>query len=290
MEFRWLGVAGIELRSDGQVLTIDPYFTRMPLRRLPGRMQSDGRAVASQVSRCDFVLVTHPHYDHLADVPEVVHNTGATAFGSANACRLLAALGVPAQQVRQIRVGDSLALGDFCVEVLPGKHGKIPLAGLFNRRLSPRLKPPLRAWDYRMDCCFSFLVHAAGYQVLVGLGEYPEQAPAADLLCVGVINSPGCYRSLLRRARPQVVVPIHWDDFFRPLSKPIHPMLAPPAWTIPPLRRVDLAGFEQMIRAMSPTTQVIIPELFHPYRLVEIVPPPPGDPRQRQGMNGIMKS
>jgi len=274
MEFRWLGVAGIELRLDGQILAIDPYFTRMPLRRMLGRMQSDARLVADQVTHCDFVLVTHPHYDHLADVPEVVHTTGATAFGSANACRLLAALGVPARQVRQIGVGNSLALGGFRVEVLAGKHGKIPLAGLFNRPLSPRLSPPLRAWDYRMDCCFSFLVHAARYRVLVGLGEYPAEAPAADMLCIGVINSPECYRSLLQRARPRVVVPIHWDDLFRPLSQPIRPMLAPPARTIPPLRRVDLAGFAQMIRTMSPATRVIIPEMFHPYTLVEIIPYP----------------
>jgi L-ascorbate metabolism protein UlaG (beta-lactamase superfamily) len=272
MEFRWLGVAGIELRSDGQILVIDPYFTRMPFRRMLGRVQTDGRLVADQVPRCDFILITHPHYDHLADVPGLVRNTGATALGSANACRLLAALDVPAQQVRQVGVGDSLVLGDFRVEVLPGQHGKIPFAGLFNRRLSPRLRPPLRAWDYRMDGCFSFLIHAAGYRVLVGLGEYPDGAPAADLLAVGVVNSPESYQALLRRARPQVVVPIHWDDFFRPLSKPARPMLAPPAWTIPPLRRVDLAGFEQMIRHMSPATRVVIPEIFRPYSFVDIIP------------------
>src|SRR5512137_2297982 len=107
MELRWLGVAGIELRLNGQTLAIDPYFTRAPLRRMLERMHPDRRLVAGQLPRCDYVLVTHPHYDHLADVPEVVRNTGATALGSANACRLLAALGVPAQQVRQIGAGDS---------------------------------------------------------------------------------------------------------------------------------------------------------------------------------------
>ncbi len=290
MELRWLGVAGIELRLGSQTLAIDPYFTRASLRRMLGRMHSDRRLVAGQLPRCDYVLVTHPHYDHLADVPEVVRNTGAIVLGSANACRLLAALGVPARQVRQISAGDSLALGDFRVEVLPGQHGKIPLAGVFNRPLSSRLRPPLRAWDYRMDCCFSFLVHAAGYRVLVGLGEYPAEAPGIDLLCIGVINSPECYQSLLQRARPQVVVPIHWDDLFRPVSQPTHPMLAPPAWRIPPLRRVDLAGFVHMVHAMFPATQVIVPEIFRPYKLVEIIPSPSENPRQRQGMNGIMKS
>ncbi len=271
MELRWLGVAGVELQSDGQILAIDPYFTRMPLRRMLERMHSDERLVAAQLPRCDFVLVTHPHYDHLADVPAVVRNTGATALGSANACRLLAALSVPAQQVRHVGVGDSLALGDFKVEVLAGEHGKIPLGRLFNRSLSPHLRLPLRAWDYRMDCCFSFLVHAAGYRMLVGPGNYPAEAPAVDVLCIGVINSPESYRSLLRCARPQVVVPIHWDDLVRPLAQPVRPMLAPPDWTIPPLRRVDLAGFASMIRAMCPTTQVMIPEIFRLYSLKDML-------------------
>jgi hypothetical protein len=35
---------------------------------------------------------------------------------------------------------------------------------------------------------------------------------------------------------------------------------------------------------------VITPEIFHPYRLVGIVPSPSKNPRQGQGMNGIMES
>ncbi len=271
MELRWLGVAGIELRSDGQILAIDPYFTRMPLRRMLGRMRPNQQLIAERLPRCDYILVTHPHYDHLADVPEVIHNTGATAFGSANACRLVAAMGGPARQVRQVEVGDSLALGAFRVEVLAGEHGQIPFARLFNRALSPRLRPPLRAWDCRMDCCFSFLIHAAGYRVLVGPGEVPAEAAPADVLCMGVINSPECYRAVLQRARPRVVVPIHWDDLFRPLSQPIRPMLAPPARTLPPLRRVDAARFARLIGAMSPASRVLIPEMFRPYELKDVL-------------------
>ncbi len=49
--------------------------------------------------RCDFVLVTHAHWDHLMDVPDVVLNTGATALGSANTCQLLALLGVAPEPI-----------------------------------------------------------------------------------------------------------------------------------------------------------------------------------------------
>ena len=33
-EMRWLGVAGIELRVNKQILVIDPFVTRPPFRRM----------------------------------------------------------------------------------------------------------------------------------------------------------------------------------------------------------------------------------------------------------------
>jgi len=181
---------------------------------------------------------------------------------------LLAASGVPQEQIRLIAAGDSLTLGDSQIEVLPAEHGKIPLGRLFNGPLSSDLRPPLRAWDYRMDSCLGFLIQVGGRRVLVGAAEYPKRAVATDALFAGVFYSRACYRSLLRRARPRVVVPLHWDDMFRPLSQPILPMFQPPAWATPPLQRVKLAGFSRMIEQMAPGTKVIIPELFRLYDLV----------------------
>jgi L-ascorbate metabolism protein UlaG (beta-lactamase superfamily) len=114
MEFRWLGVAGIELRVEDCVLVIDPFFTRPPFRRLwLGRVRPDQGLIAGKIKQCDFILVSHAHYDHLMDVPEVMRNTGATALGSENACRLLALLGAPAEHIRPIRAGDQFPLGMY---------------------------------------------------------------------------------------------------------------------------------------------------------------------------------
>jgi len=42
LELRWLGVAGIELRVNEQILVIDPFVTRPPFRRMWwGRVRSD---------------------------------------------------------------------------------------------------------------------------------------------------------------------------------------------------------------------------------------------------------
>jgi L-ascorbate metabolism protein UlaG (beta-lactamase superfamily) len=77
LAFRWLGTAGIELRAADQVLALDPFFTRPSLRQMLRPITPDPAVVASHLLRCNFVLVTHPHYDHLLDVPAVLEQTGA---------------------------------------------------------------------------------------------------------------------------------------------------------------------------------------------------------------------
>jgi L-ascorbate metabolism protein UlaG (beta-lactamase superfamily) len=270
MLFRWLGVGGIELRAGNQVLLIDPYVTRFPLWRMAvGRVRPNRELIAEKIPRCDFVLVTHPHVDHLLDVPDVVRNTGAVALGSANTCRLLAVLGVPAAQIREIDVGDQLTLGNLRVDVLPAGHVKFWGWRPFSGPLPSGLRPPLRARDYRMDRCFGFLADAGGRRLL----HCPGTAVPAEVLTVKPLGTRARYESLLRTARPRIVIPVHWDDFCRPLSKPVRPILAPSGQAVPPLRRIDLARFKDVVEQIVPGTLVLIPEMFHAYDLGELASP-----------------
>jgi len=296
-QFRWLGVGGVELSVDDQILAIDPYFTRIPLWRMAfGRVRPDHEIIADQIPHCDFVLVTHAHVDHLMDVPNVVRNTGAVALGSPNTCRLLEASGVPEQQIREIAAGDRLTLGRFRVEVLPADHVAVAGWRPFQYKGKPDPRPPLRARDYLMDCCFGFLVEIDGLRLL----HCPGQSVPAEVLTVKPVWTRSRYESLLRGARPRVVIPVHWDDFTRPLSEPVRPMLAPfnmkgrptPTPTadsadrrrsvadsrgrsgaasscrlISPLKRIDLAQFEQMVTQIAPETHVLIPEVSRIYDL-----------------------
>ena len=263
--FRWLGVAGIELNRNNQILAIDPFFTRPPFGRLwLGRVSPDSQSIAEKMPKCDIILVTHAHWDHIMDVPEVVRNTGAVVAGSANTCRILEICGVPGNHINQVGVGDKFTFGHFQVEVLPAEH--IHLPGFAAGVISPNLQPLLRLRDYRMDSCFNFLIEVDGFKMLVWSGLHPEPAPQAEVLFVGSGGKPDYYRSLLARVQPRILVPIHWDDFFRPLSKPLWPFFGQPRWALPPLSRLDMDRFTRMIRQIG-DTRVFIPEIFQTYEL-----------------------
>lgn len=274
MRFRWLGVAGIEIETNGRIMLVDPYLSRIGLWRvLFGRLQPDRELIASTIHRCDYVLVTHAHYDHLMDVPEVVKRTGALTFGSKNICQILKLHGVPQESVREVSVGDILELDVYQVEVLPSEHIRIP--GPTSGSLAPSLRLPMRALDYRMDECFGFLITAGDTRLLVRPGETVDGAVPADFLFVSPHRRPGYYEELLGLVNPRVVVPMHWDNFLKPLSRPLSPILRPPGEGFAQLGRVDLDDFVRIVNRAAPETRVLLPEILQSYDPTIWLPPQP---------------
>lgn len=267
-----MGTAGIELVVNDQVLLIDPFFTRFPIWKLVmGRVRSNRALISDLVQRCDHVLVTHAHFDHLMDVPDLVRNTGAVAIGSPNCCRLLAACGVPEGNVREVHPGDCFGFGDYQVQVQMGEHIKLPLVA--PGPLANVLEPPLRARDYRMDFHYSFSISAGGQRLLTDPGICPKDAVAADVLFIHPGRPRPFYESVLPRVRPKIVVPYHWDDFFRPLSLPLRPFWWPTRRVFWPLKRVNLAEFGETIGRIAPGTALLEPEVFRSYELIELLGP-----------------
>jgi L-ascorbate metabolism protein UlaG (beta-lactamase superfamily) len=259
--FRWMGVASLEITANGKTLAVDPFFSRPPVQNFVfGRVAPNSRLVRKHLPACDYVLVSHSHWDHMMDVPEVARNTGAIAFGSPNTCHLLALLGVPKNQIRLIREGDRLDLDGFVVEVLPAEHGFAPIT-LGPGPLPPNLRPPLRIRDYKMDHCFCFVVHVAGYRLLA----LPGDTARADLMfVVPTRRGPARYTAMLNEVQPSVVVPVHWDNLFRPLYAASREYTPPGGMT--------LAWFENFIRETSPETRFLVPEPFRAYDLAELLP------------------
>ncbi len=269
LELCYLGAAGWHLRSPHYSLLIDPYFTRLPLHSVLGnrRVAPDQQAIEAHTPPADGILISHPHYDHIMDVPEIVRITGALIYASPQSRKLLTLLGVPKQQVYSILPNDRLSLGDFKIEVHTSRHrrifGRVPCQG----PLTSDLEPPLRVRDYRMQRLYSFRISIGKKRITVTSGLDAEPTLGTDTLLVGADASREQLAPILSSMRPRLVFPNHWDDMFRPLSEPIRPMLIPPKGLLPSLERINLSTFADQVRALAPSAKVVIPQHFEVYTL-----------------------
>ncbi len=272
VRFRWLGVAGIELTVEGEILAIDPFFSRIPWWRVwIDPIHGDRALVAEHLPHCDVVLVTHSHYDHVLDVPDVVRNSGALVLGSRNTCRVLEGAEIPSLRYQEVHVGDDMGLGRFAVTVLPGSHITVAGRPLLTGDLPNWPVSAFGAQDYRMDACYSYLITAGGLRMLDWASTSVEGAERADVLWVGAPAPEAHYRELAQVVQPKVIIPIHWDDFFRPLSRPLRPFFRPPQPRWPPLGRLDIAELQRMLERAAPGARVLVPEIFAEYDLATLL-------------------
>jgi L-ascorbate metabolism protein UlaG (beta-lactamase superfamily) len=112
----WLGTATYRLTIDNLVVFLDAYMDRVPMAPPVGLSAAD-------VSRADFVLVGHSHFDHLAGAEVIAANTGAKIIGSNESCRVMRERGVPAAQLLPSQGGERYRLADgVTVRVFPSLH------------------------------------------------------------------------------------------------------------------------------------------------------------------------
>ena len=267
--FRWLGVGGFELKSPGYTLLIDPYLSRISgWTFLVGSVRPQQDAIQKHISDCDAILVTHSHFDHVMDVPWIANSTGAKIYGSPNTCRLAEISGVARGQIQEIQAGDHMELNGFRIRVLPAVHAKMPLYP--PRPLSSDLKIPLKALGYRMDRIYSFHISFADRSLLINPGYMNGTVVAADILLMHPYFKEPHELLLLGEMGPRVVIPIHWDNHHRPLSKPVSPWFRPPEVSVRPLKRYNLSEFQKQIEKKYSDIRFFLPEILKPYDLKDL--------------------
>ena len=93
VEVHWLGHAATKLTSlTGKVIVIDPFLTPNP--KTPPQYKN-----LDALGHVDVILLTHGHFDHIADVAELAKRTGAKVYGPAGLIATLLDLGwIPPEQ------------------------------------------------------------------------------------------------------------------------------------------------------------------------------------------------
>jgi L-ascorbate metabolism protein UlaG (beta-lactamase superfamily) len=224
LELRWIGTAGFRLAYQGTVVWIDPYVTRLPLGQLIRRrvVPSDELAIAREIDRADAVLVGHTHFDHALDVPAIVQRTGATAYGSPSLDHLMRLHGLAATVVEPHR---DYEVGPFRFHFVPSVHSKLQL-GLgvpYSGELTCEHLDELTPQAYKCGPVWGICIEVAGmrfyHQGSADLLEDEIRDRGVDVFLCGISGrrfTPRYVERIVRALQPQMIVPTHYDDFFRP--------------------------------------------------------------------------
>ena len=229
------------LLDDGETqILLDAHLTRPSLpRALLGKIRTNTAFVDEVLRRFPMdrlraIFVSHSHYDHVLDAAYIAGKTGADIYGTISTKNVGLGGGIPDARLHLFEEDAPVSVGAFEITVLPSIHSK-PTAinndlGVVIER---PLKQPARMRDYSEGGSYDFYIRHGEQTLLVRPScNYIEGSlkdVRADTLLLGIGGlgkEDGAfhdkfYRETVGYVQPKRVIPVHWDNFFKPLKAPL---------------------------------------------------------------------
>ncbi len=247
MKLRWLGTAGFRLQHQDGTLLVDPYVSRNAQAR-PSHVAS-----IDSLGPADAVILSHGHFDHAADLPELAKRHPMPIHACPRSCRNLAFRGIPEPLLHPIEAGQLLEIGPFQILPFPIHHVRYG-AGLVLRTLkrigvtAPTYLPLLKDWPCGQPFAFRIIIDQISLMHMGTAGATPAELDriAADrrdeVLLIALQGNDRIHEisaAIVDRLRPNRVIPQHHDDFYPPVSQ-----------------EVPLPPFTDLVRQCQPHTLV----------------------------------
>jgi L-ascorbate metabolism protein UlaG (beta-lactamase superfamily) len=186
------------------------------------------------VDRLKAIFVSHTHHDHVMDVPYIANQCHATIYGSSSAMNVARGGDVPENQMVEFKANETYKVGDFTIKVIPSLHSKPTIINNdLGQTIDEPLRQPARLRDYKEGGSYDFYVEHQGkrYMIRPSFNYIKGQMDGykADVLFLGVAGLQKAdtetektfYAETIDKLEPKLVIPLHWDNFFSPLTKPI---------------------------------------------------------------------
>jgi L-ascorbate metabolism protein UlaG (beta-lactamase superfamily) len=173
----------------------------------------------------------HTHFDHALDSGVVAQRTGARLLGGESAAYVGRGAGLPDDRIDVVTPEMPVQLGSFTLTFAESDHCP---PDRYPGRICAPVVPPVRAGAYRCGEAWSIHVaHTGGRTALVqgSAGFVPGALTGmrADVAYLGVgqlgVQDEAYLRAYwaetVAAVGARTVVLTHWDDFFRPLDRPL---------------------------------------------------------------------
>lgn len=218
VQVKWYGVNSLEFKHNSGSFMIDPYVSRSKeLLTIPSEVDKYLNSTP------DFVLMTHAHWDHLPDMPQLIRKTDTVLYASKTACNIMRALGVPEKNLHELAYGEKLSFQGVTVTALESRHmGVYNPADIYTAIPSDADFNTASAW--RCGEVFAFLLEFEDMTVLnIGSANLHEPSMGGiecDYLIGGISRyKEGFPELLMRNIKFKTLIPTHHDEFLLPLDK-----------------------------------------------------------------------
>jgi L-ascorbate metabolism protein UlaG (beta-lactamase superfamily) len=227
MKIRWFGTAAISYTQDDKTIIFDPFC---------GRNKKLGCFSPRELAAQGDIFITHGHFDHLADVPEILARNTATVYCSQPEAESLIKFGVAPERIVAVSPGQNLSLGPFSIRVLKGKHI------IFDRKLVLQTFLSWRAIRYFTNFVkmlkvankfperqtLVYNIEVDGKRIMhmgsLGLAEDEVYPAAPDILVLpfqGRSDLDTYALPFVAKIKPRTIYLHHFDDSFPPVSNTI---------------------------------------------------------------------
>jgi len=247
---QFVGVSTVVISDDSTTLITDGFFTRpAALDLIFGAVEPDTADIRwglerLELQKLDAILVTHSHFDHAIDAPEVARLTGAKMYGSESTANIGRGWNLPEEQMELWENKKPIQIGQFTITPILSRHFEFANPELRERALGGKqeitepLVPPVPALDYKMGGAYTLLFeHPKGSFVLqssAGWLENSLEGIQTDIVLLG-IGGLGAqtseyqatyFKEIVDELQAKQLYLVHWDAFVSSVRKPtVGPML-----------------------------------------------------------------
>ncbi|MEX3771463.1 MBL fold metallo-hydrolase, partial [Mycolicibacterium fortuitum] len=201
-------------------------------RLAPSLPRIEGCLARLGVDKLEAVLPVHSHFDHAMDSAVVAERTGARLVGGTSTAQVGIGGGLDPERTVTVTPGEAVSLGAYDVTLFESEHCP---PDRFPGIITEPVVPPVKVAAYKCGEAWSTLVHHRPSDrrlLIVGsAGAVPGALAGqrAEVVYLGIgqlgLQSEQYFESYwaetVRTVEARRVVLIHWDDFFRPLHKPL---------------------------------------------------------------------
>ena len=233
------------LFDDGRdQIFFDAHFTRPSIEKyVAGAYVETNTALCDKlidlhhIDRLRAIFISHTHHDHVMDAPYVANRCRAVIYGSSSAKNVAIGGGVPEERTVVFKDGSEYSIGGYTIRIIKSLHSK---PNRFNNDLGVPIEKPLvqpaSLRDYKEGGSYDFFIQHGEKKILIRPSfNYIEgqlDGIQADVLFLGVAGlakadedmEKAFYAETVEKTKARLVIPVHWDNFFASLEKPVEDM------------------------------------------------------------------